>query len=49
MLKLSQDQLQQLENYLLDVPFKYANPVLQFLSKLVQEQNPQTEEVKEEA
>ena len=49
MLKLNQEQLQQLENFLLDVPFKYANPVLTFLGKLVQEQNPQTEEVKEEA
>lgn len=49
MLKLNQEQLQQLEQFLIDVPFKYASPVLQFLSKLVQEQNPQTEEVKEEA
>ena len=44
-----QEQLQQLEQFLIDVPFKYASPVLQFLGKLVQEQNPQTEEVKEEA
>ena len=49
MIQLNQEQLQQLETYLLDVPFKYANPVLTFLGKLVQEQNPQTEEVKEEA
>ena len=49
MVKLSKEQLIELENYLMDVPFKYANPVLTFLGKLVQEQNPQTEEVKEEA
>ena len=49
MLQLNQEQLQQLEQFLIDVPFKYANPVLTFLAKLVQEQNPQTEEVKEEA
>ena len=49
MLNLNQEQLQQLEQFLIDVPFKYANPVLQFLGKLVQEQNPQTDEAKEEA
>lgn len=42
--KITTEQLQQLESFLIDVPFKYSNPILQFLGKLVQEQNPQTEE-----
>ena len=46
---LSQENLQQIEAILLEAPFKYANPLLLLLSKIAKEQNPQTEEVKEEA
>lgn len=49
MITLSQEQLVQLEQFLLDVPFKYSNPILTMLGKIVQEQNPQTEAPKEEA
>lgn len=48
MIQLNQEQLQQLEQFLIDVPFKYASPILQFLGKLVQEQNPQVEDKKED-
>jgi hypothetical protein len=41
MIKLSEENLKALEAYLLDVPFKYANPILQLLGKLNQEQNPE--------
>jgi hypothetical protein len=50
MIKLSEENLKALEAYLLDVPFKYANPILQLLGKLNQEQNPkalETEVVEE--
>jgi hypothetical protein len=42
MINLSEENVKALEAYLLDVPFKYANPVLQLLAKLNQEQNPET-------
>jgi len=44
MIQLNEENLKALEAYLLDVPFKYANPILQMLGKLVQEQNPQVPE-----
>ena len=44
MITLNDENLKALEAYLLDVPFKYANPILQLLGKLNQEQNPQTAE-----
>jgi len=47
MVTLTKEQVKELEAYLLEVPAKYANPILGFLSKLAQEQNPQTE-VKED-
>lgn len=47
MIQLSTEQVKELEAYLLEVPAKYANPILGFLGKLAQEQNPQTE-VKED-
>ena len=43
MIQLSTEQVKELEAYLLEVPAKYANPILGFLGKLAQEQNPQTE------
>ena len=42
MINLSEENLKALEVYLIEVPFKYANPILQLLSKLNQEQNPQS-------
>lgn len=47
MIQLTTEQVKELEAYLLEVPAKYANPILGFLGKLAQEQNPQTE-VKED-
>lgn len=47
MIQLTEAQVKELEAYLLEVPAKYANPILSFLGKLAQEQNPQTE-VKED-
>ncbi len=47
MITLNEQQIKELEAYLLEVPAKYANPILGFLGKLAQEQNPQTE-VKED-
>ena len=47
MITLNEQQVKELETYLLEVPAKYANPILGFLGKLAHEQNPQTE-VKED-
>lgn len=47
MIQLTEAQLKELQAYLLEVPAKYANPILNFLDKLDKEQNPQTE-VKED-
>ncbi len=46
MIQLNEQQIKELEAYLLEIPAKFANPILQFLGKLAQEQNPQ--EVKED-
>lgn len=43
MIQLSETQVKELEAYLLEVPAKYANPILGFLGKLAQEQNPPQE------
>lgn len=47
MIQLTTEQVKELEAYLLEVPAKYANPILGFLGKLAQEQNPPSE-VKED-
>lgn len=47
MITLNETQVKELEAYLLEVPAKYANPILGFLGKLAQEQNP-PQEVKED-
>jgi hypothetical protein len=39
--------LKDLESFLLEVPAKYANPILQFLGKIAQEQAPKEEVVTE--
>lgn len=43
MIQLTTEQIKELEAYLLEVPAKYANPILGFLGKLAQEQNPPQE------
>jgi hypothetical protein len=48
MLSLSKEQLQQLENFLLELPAKYANPIFSFLGQIAKEQGVQSEEVKTE-
>jgi hypothetical protein len=45
MLTLTKEQVQQLENFLLELPAKYANPIFQFLGQIAKEQ---VEEVKED-
>jgi hypothetical protein len=44
MIQLSEENLKALEAYLIEVPFKYSNPIIQLLAKLSQEQNPQVPE-----
>ena len=46
MIQLSETNIKELEAYLLEIPAKFANPILQFLGKIAQEQNPQVEEAK---
>jgi hypothetical protein len=43
MLQLSADQIKELETYLMEIPAKFANPILGFLGKIAQEQNPPQE------
>jgi hypothetical protein len=47
MIQLNETQVKELETYLMEIPAKFANPILGFLGKIAQEQNPQTE-VKED-
>jgi hypothetical protein len=44
MITINNEQLKELEAYLLEIPAKFANPILQFLGKIAQEQNPPVEE-----
>jgi hypothetical protein len=46
MITINNDQIKELEAYLLEIPAKFANPILQFLGKIAQEQNPPIEEAK---
>jgi hypothetical protein len=41
MITLNEQQVKELEAYLMEIPAKFANPILGFLGKLAQEQNPQ--------
>lgn len=43
MITLTKEQLQQLENFLLELPAKYANPIFSFLGQLAKEQGVQEE------
>ena len=47
MIQLNETNIKELEAYLLEIPAKFANPILQFLGKIAQEQNPLVEEAKE--
>jgi hypothetical protein len=47
MITINEQQIKELEAYLLEIPAKFANPILQFLGKIAQEQNPPIEEAKE--
>ena len=46
MINLTETNIKELEAYLLEIPAKFANPILQFLGKLNAEQNPPVEEAK---
>ena len=46
MITINEQQLKDLEAFLVEMPAKFANPILQFLSKIAQEQNPPVEEAK---
>lgn len=41
---LSEQNLKDLQSFLLEIPAKYCNPILEFLVKIQQEQTPQPEE-----
>ena len=43
MLQLNQDQVKELEAFLLEIPAKYANPIFQFLGKIAQDNAPKEE------
>ena len=46
---LNEDQIKELENYLGELPMKFASPILQFLGKNLKEIEPAAvEEIKEE-
>jgi hypothetical protein len=47
MLQLNEQQVKELEAFINQIPTQYGLPLLQFLGKIAQEQNPQTE-VKED-
>ncbi len=42
--ELNETQIKELEAYLMEIPAKFANPILQFIGKIAAEQNPQTED-----
>lgn len=43
MLTLTKEQVQQLENFLLELPAKFANPIFTFLGQIAKEQSGQDE------
>ena len=43
MITLSKEQVQQLENFLLELPAKFANPIFTFLGQIAKEQGVQEE------
>ncbi len=40
---INEAQIKELEAYLMEIPAKFANPILQFIGKLASDQNPQAE------
>jgi len=38
MITLDEKQLEEIKNYLAELPFKYALPLVQYLEKLIEEQ-----------
>jgi hypothetical protein len=42
MITINQEQIKELEAFINTIPTAYGLPLLQFLGKLAQEQNPQT-------
>jgi hypothetical protein len=47
-MQLNENQLKELEAYLLELPAKFANPIFQFLGNIAKEQGVQTEEAPKE-
>ena len=49
MINLTETNVKELESFLLEIPAKFANPILQFLGKLAHDQAPveEAQEVKE--
>jgi hypothetical protein len=43
MITINQEQIKELEAYLMEIPAKFANPILGYLGKIAQEQNPPQE------
>ena len=43
MVTLTTEQIKELETYLMEIPAKFANPILGYLGKIAQEQNPPQE------
>jgi hypothetical protein len=48
MITLNDQQLAELNNYLLEMPTKYGYPLIQWFKLIDEEQNPKTEEQTEE-
>lgn len=44
MITINENQIKELEAFINTIPTAYGLPLLQFLGKIAQEQNPQTEE-----
>ena len=44
MITLEEKNIEELKAYLAEIPFKYALPLVQYLEKLIQEQNPPQEQ-----
>ena len=43
MITLNETQLKELETYLMEIPAKFANPILGYLSKIAQDKKPKEE------
>jgi hypothetical protein len=45
MVTLTTEQIKELETYLMEIPAKFANPILGYLSKIAQDQKPKEAKV----